>query len=186
LSHFPQRGKKNDFTSVLIWRATYNDGTQVWEREANGKENKIGDLLMDEVKHFDLLKPAKKAEDFIDYEVEYPIKSKRGDPMMVRFRMLNKEMQPTYRLSLSKGQRLIFARRTKVQQGQRVAIFGKDTQVAFPAKPAGKIILIGWQKTIGGENTQAINYIFPDGTIELAGEWGTDADHLKASEIVTP
>lgn len=69
-AHFPQRGSKQDFTSVLIWRVTYNDGVVVWEKDASGKETRIGDLNKDEIKYFDLMKPAKSADDFIDYEVE--------------------------------------------------------------------------------------------------------------------
>ena len=36
----------------------------------------------------------------------------------------------------------------------------------------------------GNENIQAINYIFPNGQIELAGQWGTDATHLEATGLI--
>ena len=179
-----KKPKKKDFTNVLRWRVTYDDDTVVWEIAPSGGESKIGDVDFKRIKYFDLIKPPTKPEDFLNYEVEFPIKSKRGEPVMARFQLLHREVQPIFRLHLQKGQRLIFARRSKMNEGQRVMLFGaKDVQVAIPPPPSSKTILVGWQKTENGVNTQAIVYIHPDGSIELAGQFGSDADHLEVETV---
>ena len=46
-----------------------------------------------------------------------------------------------------------------------------------------RIHLVGWQRTVNGENVQAILYVFEDGTVLLGGEWGADVEFMHA---VTP
>lgn len=43
-----------------------------------------------------------------------------------------------------------------------------------------KIHLAGWQRTVRGENVQAICYVFENGTVLLGGEWGGDAEYMHA------
>ena len=57
------------------------------------------------------------------------------------------------KLHLEEGQRLIWRKRQFMAAGE-------ETKT---------IHLVGWQKTIKGENVQAIAYVFDDGHIELAG-----------------
>lgn len=62
-----------------------------------------------------------------------------------------------FRLSLEDGRRLIYRRRVSAN-----LYTGNIKQVVY---------LVGWQKTINGQNIQDIAYIFEDGHIELAGRW---------------
>lgn len=40
------------------------------------------------------------------------------------------------------------------------------------------IHLVGWQRTVGGENVQAICYVFEDGAVLLSGEWGGEGGYM--------
>lgn len=59
---------------------------------------------------------------------------------------VSKDEKPYFELFFEKGQRPIYRRRTIMNQG------GGEL----------KIIIIGWQKRIGNENIQSLNYIFPE------------------------
>lgn len=61
----------------------------------------------------------------------------------------------TYTVSLEDGRRLIYRQRVKVS----------------PGKPDEVIYLLGWQKTVRGENIQSILFISKDEVIS-AGRWG--------------
>jgi len=77
---------------------------------------------------------------------------------MLRKRQTEREV---FRMDLQEGQRLIW--RKRVISGQY-----KDDQVWH---------LVGWQKTIKGENIQCIGYINEDtGQVRMAGEW--QGDHV--------
>ena len=55
-------------------------------------------------------------------------------------------------LHLLEGQRLIYRRRVEL--------------------PSNTVVyLVGWQKTINGENVQSIAYVFPEGEVIMAGKW---------------
>lgn len=68
---------------------------------------------------------------------------------------LEKDGEIIFKLHLEEGQRLIWRKREYRQ-------VGGDTKV---------IHLLGWQKKVGGENLQAICYLFEDGHIEMAGRF---------------
>jgi len=68
---------------------------------------------------------------------------------------LEKDGQVILKLYLEEGQRLIWRKR----EYQPV---GGDIKT---------IHLLGWQKKVGGENLQAICYVFEDGHIEMAGRF---------------
>lgn len=57
-----------------------------------------------------------------------------------------------FHLHIEPGQRLIYRRRVEMPQGTSV-------------------YLVGWQQTVGTENIQSIAYVFPNGSVELAGRW---------------
>lgn len=61
-------------------------------------------------------------------------------------------------LHLDPGQRLIYRKRHEQRAGsERVTVY-----------------MVGWQQTIGGQNIQAVCYIFPDGAVHMAGRWRED------------
>jgi hypothetical protein len=61
-----------------------------------------------------------------------------------------------FQMVLQEGQRLIWRKRTILTQGQGEKVWH----------------LIGWQKTIKGENIQCIGYVNEeDGYVLMAGEW---------------
>lgn len=59
----------------------------------------------------------------------------------------------------------------------------KKVKIPIPINTVQRIIVIGWQKTINGKNVQAINYIYPDGRIELGSDWGKDSIHKEVSQV---
>jgi hypothetical protein len=82
---------------------------------------------------------------------------------MLRKRQTEREV---FRLDLQEGQRLIW--RKRVISGQY-----KDDQVWH---------LIGWQKTIKGENIQCIGYINEDTSqVRMAGEW--QGEHVLMGNV---
>ncbi len=73
------------------------------------------------------------------------------------------------KLHIEEGQRLIWRKR------EYIAI-GKDKKV---------IHLLGWRKSVGYKDVQAIAYVFDDGHIELAGAFRKDHpifDEVKLTE----
>jgi hypothetical protein len=75
-----------------------------------------------------------------------------------------------FKLHLEPGQRLIYRRRNFIN----------------PMNPSETnfFYMIGWQQKIGGANTQAINYVYPDGHIEQAGIWAGGEPTQTAYEKV--
>ena len=74
------------------------------------------------------------------------------------FSLLDGE-KPILTLHLEEGQRLIYRRRVEMSPGSGTT---------------GVCHLLGWQKTVNGENVQSIAYVFEDGRIELAGKFRKD------------
>ena len=197
-----------DKTRQLIWRANYNDGSSLVEKEQNGKEHLFKEIDQTKLISFDIIKPPKDAKEFAREEVSFNTKNMKGETIQVTFTTYNTELKPLLRVTLDSDKRLIFRRRQQQHAGQHSAIFGDDPNqygsvekipkcekcqkyipniknVPYPLQfPQQTIILVGWQQTIGGKNTQAVNYIFPDGSMELAGQWGTDAIHKEALPYV--
>ena len=74
-----------------------------------------------------------------------------------------------FKLILEEGQRLIFRKRVEID------VDGKQQSIIY---------LVGWQKTIKGENIQAISYVFEDGHVEMAGQWKSDARLFYAPNLI--
>ena len=194
-------------TANVIWRARYDDGTELLERDAQGKQNRFADIDQSKLQFFDILSIPRSADDFASEEVFFPAKNLKGDNIKVTITTYNREIKPIISVSITPDKRLIFARRQTKSSGTNSAIFGDDpnaypsnkdiprcpkcnkfttiTHIPYPMQfPSNTIIIIGWQQTIGDKNVQAINYLFPDGTVELAGEWGSDATHKKVTPYI--
>ncbi len=62
------------------------------------------------------------------------------------------------KLHLDSGQRLIWRKRTFLS----------------PGKEKIDIHILGWQKTVNGENIQSIAYVLSDGRVEMAGAFRED------------
>jgi len=142
-------------------------------------------------------------------EVFLNTKNLRGDRVKVTFITYNTEVHPVIRVMLSPDQRLIFVRRQTKTTGGLQAIFGKNPNsfpdidkitkcpkcntyteiknIPYPIQfPNKTVVIVGWQENINGKNVQAINYILADGSIELAGQWGSDAIHKEAHAYIPP
>jgi hypothetical protein len=79
---------------------------------------------------------------------------------------LLKEDTVVFQLSLQPGQRLIWRKRTVITPGAGEQVWH----------------LVGWQKTIQGENIQCISYIKEeDGYVLMAGEW--QGDHILMGNV---
>lgn len=183
-------GKFNFNTKDLVWRANYVDGaTELWERDPKThQEHKFSEIKQDQLKSFDLLLPIKDMKDVLLSETDVQVKTLDNKPAMVTLKVYNKTSIPFYHLELQKDQRIIFNRRTQMSSGRKMAIIptkSGEIRIPFPVPAGQQIVIIGWQRKVGGENIQAINYIFPDGRIEASGAWGSDATHRKVRmEIV--
>ena len=72
------------------------------------------------------------------------------------FDLLDANGKIVLRLHLFEGRRLIYRRRVLLRQqtGHQDIVY-----------------LIGWQKTVHGENIQSINYVHENGTIFTSGAW---------------
>ena len=73
------------------------------------------------------------------------------------------------RVHLGNDRRLIYRRRVSL------SMEGTITEVVY---------LVGWQKTVGGENVQSISYIFEDGHIEMAGAWNEKSPFAYAPNLI--
>ena len=79
---------------------------------------------------------------------------------------LGKKEIVIFHFILQKGQRLIWRKRT----------------IATPGKGENVWHLVGWQKTIKGENIQCIGYISEeDGYVLMAGEW--QGEHILTGNV---
>jgi len=178
-------GKFNFDLNQMRWRANYNDGTELWEIDPKTRqEHKFGEIDQNILKSFDLLLPIKDMEDVKLSETDIQVKTLDETPAIVSLKLYNKKSIPFYHLDLQTDQRIIFIRRTQRSAGQKIAIIktkAGEIRIPFPIPGGQRVIIIGWQRKIGNENIQAINYIFPDGRIEMTGAWGTDATHDKVN-----
>jgi len=168
-----------------VWRANYSDGTELWERDPKTRqEHKFSEIDQDKLQSFDLLLPIKDMEDVKLSETDIQVKTLDDKPAMVTLKVYNKTSIPFYHLELKKDQRIIFNRRMQMTSGRKMAIIptkAGEIRIPFPVPAGQRIIIIGWQRDVNGENIQAINYIFPDGKIEMAGAWGKDATHREVN-----
>ena len=81
---------------------------------------------------------------------------------------LEKDEKEIVKLHLDEGQRLIWRKRGYI----------------FPGGGNCEIHLLGWQKTINGENVQSIAYVFEDGHIEMAGQFREDHPIFDKVELI--
>jgi len=169
----------------MRWRANYEDGTFLWEIDPRShQEHKFSEIIQNKLKSFDLLTPIKDMEDVKLSETDIRVNTLDETPAIMSLKLYNKESIPFYHLELQKDQQIIFVRRTQRSAGQKIAIIptkSGEIKIPFPIPTGQRIIIIGWQRKIGNENIQAINFIFPDGRIEMSGAWGTDATHGKVN-----
>ncbi len=91
------------------------------------------------------------------------------DRTMLKYFELYKEDKLILRVHLGDGKRLIYRR--------RVAL-GLDGKIK------GVVYLLGWQKTVSGENIQSICYVFEDGHIEMAGAWDEKSPFSYAPNLI--
>lgn len=180
-------------TQFLRWRVVYEDDTELWELDPYKKvEHSFVEIDQSRIKYFDLISPAKDQEDMEYHNTDVQVKNHDGNPSILTFKIYHKVMPAYFRVVLGDGKRLIFARRTQKSSGKKVCLVpypAKDKKtgkmvtlnfsIPFPASPGGMIILVGWQKTIGNQNVQAINILFPQGKIELIDRWSDDAIHKE-------
>lgn len=74
-----------------------------------------------------------------------------------------------FRMFLDKGQKLIYRRRRRKDLGTNQIVFD--------------VFMVGYQEKINGKNKQVINYVFPDGHIEQAGQWQGGEPTIKEYEV---
>ena len=86
---------------------------------------------------------------------------------LVSFEIL-KYNKPFFMLYLEDDRRLIYRRRCFMN------MMTKETH---------SVLIVGWQKTVGGENVQSINYLFEDGRIESHGSWKEQAMYSQPNLI---
>ena len=153
-------------TDTLRWRAVYND-------DPNNPE------YLDEV---EIKNGRTREHTFRD------IDPKR----IIAMELINPQQIPIFKVVLGDGKRIIYARRNMKTQGRRIITREtkdpktgeiRKVKIPVPIDTHQKVIVIGWQKTVKGENVQAMNYIYPDGRIELGSEWGKDAIHKEVSQV---
>lgn len=96
-----------------------------------------------------------------------------------------------HRLFLKPQQRLIV--RTKARGQIATSILKKaideNSSEPIPLKVTSRLILVGYQETVKGENVQAITIIFPDGHTEHISNWidfPLYAVNLKPQELANP
>ena len=83
---------------------------------------------------------------------------------------LRKDGQDVLTVHLDPGMRLIYRRRVFLR-------LGADAPTVF--------YLVGWQKTVGGENVQAISVIAEDsGKVHVIGRWRDDHPVFSGVELI--
>ena len=91
------------------------------------------------------------------------------DRTLLQFFELYKEGKLILRVHLGDDKGLIFRRRVTLSMGGKIK---------------GVVYLVGWQKTVGGENIQSICYVFEDGQIEMAGAWNEKSPFAYAPILI--
>ena len=151
-------------TDTLKWRAIYNEDPNNLEYldeidKKSGKENPFKDIDIKRIRAMELV---------------------------------NEKKIPIFKVSLGDDKRIIFTRRKMKTQGRRIVERDtkdpktgqiKKVRIPVPVNSHQMIVIIGWQKTVNGTNVKAINYIYPDGRIELGSDWGKDAIHKEVSLV---
>lgn len=184
-----------NITNDIIWRVTYKNGTKLWEVDPdNGKNHLFSDIDQSQIDYVDLVRPVSELDELLKEEVKTNLKNMDGDTLVLHFKTYHNEVQPIFRLKLLDGQRLILVRRHSKTSGQRVAVLGdlklldpkyrkeqemlgvqiapKPEQISYDVEYPHKItFLIGWQMNICGQNIQSISSVFPDGHVEMSGEF---------------
>lgn len=164
-------------TTKLRWKVTYDDDSILWEVDPKTrKESRFSDIDQSKLKTLDLLLPIDKMEDVLLTETDVQVKTLDDKPAIATLKVYNREVLPYFRLQYPKGSKLILARRQQNTTGRKVAIFmvkGGTQKIAFPVPASKKIIIIGWQL----DKHRVLNYIYPDGHIELDYKSRQDADH---------
>ena len=85
---------------------------------------------------------------------------------LVCFSLCSEEGKNVFQLILKKDQRLIWRKRVITTVGGQEHVWH----------------LVGWQKTMGGENIQCIAYISEDdGAVIMAGEW--EGEHILLGKV---
>lgn len=184
-----------NITADMIWRVTYKDGSKFWEKDPNsGKEHLFKEINQSEIDYIDLIRPVSELDELLKEEVKTNIKNRDGDTVVLHFKTYHNESQPIFRLKLLEGQKLILARRHRKTAGQRVAVLGdpklldlqyrneqeklgmkippKPEQIGYPLEfPHSVIFIIGWQMNVNGKNIQSLSLVYPDGHVEMTGEY---------------
>lgn len=153
-------------TDILRWRAVYSDDPEKPEYLCE-VERKDGRTREHAFKEIDMKR-------------------------IIALELVNEKDVPIFKIILGDDKRIIYAKRKMKRQGRR--IFERDTKdpktgeikkikIPVPINTLQTVIVIGWQKTVNGKNVQAINYIYPDGRIELGSDWGKDAIHSEVSPV---
>ena len=154
-------------TDTLKWRAIYNDDPHNPE-------------FLDEI---DTSTPGRTREHaFKEIDVK----------RIIAMELVNEQKVPIFKVVLGGDKRIIYAKRNMKTQGRRIVEREskdpktgeiKKVKIPIPINTHQRVIVIGWQKTVNGKNVQAINYIYPDGRIELSSDWGKDAIHKEVSQV---
>lgn len=172
-------------TTLLRWRVNYIDGTVLWEIDPKTrKENIFSDIQLNKVQSVDLLLPIDKMEDVLLAETDIRVGTLDDKPAIMTLKVYNQSSLPFFHLELPPNAQFIWARRTQMSRGQKIAVVptknpNQPIKIPFPVPKGGKIIIIGWKQKIGGQNVQALNYLYPNGQIQSDYQWRKDADHGK-------
>ena len=195
-----------NITENLLWRANYDDGTSLSERDNTSITRKFEEIDMEKLVSFDLFNIPKELNDFIAEEAFLITENARGQRVKAIIQTFHTEAIPFFRLHITGDQKLIFVRRrAQHYSGVHTALFGykelkkADKKIGNPKhipkcnkcrqligvknipypleRKHETVIIIGWQRTVDNKNIQALTYIHPDGTIEMSGEYGSDASH---------
>jgi len=173
-------------TTKLRWKVTYDDDSILWEVDPKTrKESRFTDIDQSKLKTLDLMLPIDKMEDVLLTETDVQVKTLDDKPAIVTLKVYNREVLPYFRLQYPKGAKLILARRQQNTTGKKIAVFqvkGGEQKIAFPVPASRKIIIIGWQL----DKHRVLNYIYPDGHIELDFQSRKDADHSAVDMPVSP
>jgi hypothetical protein len=76
--------------------------------------------------------------------------------------------QTVFAMEITEGQRLVYRKRNSIS--------GNTGEMNWT------IYLIGWQKTVNGENVQSLNWIFPDGAVVNTGRYQENHQLFYAPE----
>lgn len=92
------------------------------------------------------------------------------DRTILEFFEIYRDDKLVLKIHLGDGKRLICRRRVDLSIQKK-----KIVRVVY---------LVGWQKTINGENIQSICYVFEDGHIEMAGAWNEKSSFAYAPNLM--